>query len=63
MSSYKDERVAAEEYYTSLGLPLMSPPISEEKQALVDNVRDALYASKICSYAQVRALAGFAPRL
>jgi 6-phosphogluconate dehydrogenase len=56
LSGLKDERVAAEKVYAGVGLapadtkaPSLSP---EEKQALVDDVRAALYASKICSYAQ-----------
>ena len=56
LSGLKDERVAAEKVYVDAGLapadaaiPVLS---DEEKQALVDDVRAALYASKICSYAQ-----------
>lgn len=51
ISSYKDERVAASK--------LLSGPSGSyngESQALIDAVRDALYASKICSYAQGMAL-------
>lgn len=47
MSAYKEERVAA--------APLLAGPAEPyqgDKQALIDAVHDALYASKICSYAQ-----------
>jgi 6-phosphogluconate dehydrogenase len=56
LSGLKDERVAAEKVYVAAGLApadAAKPALSaEEKQALVDDVRAALYASKICSYAQ-----------
>jgi 6-phosphogluconate dehydrogenase len=56
LSGLKDERVAAEKVYVAAGLApadATKPALSaEEKQALVDDVRAALYASKICSYAQ-----------
>jgi 6-phosphogluconate dehydrogenase len=47
ISGRKDERVKASELFTG-------PTINtvEDKLALVDDVRKALYASKICSYAQ-----------
>jgi len=47
ISSYKDERVAASQ--------ILSGPdtvYSGDRQALIEAVRAALYASKICSYAQ-----------
>ena len=48
ISSMKDERVAA-----SRELPGPEPkPFSGDRAALIDSVRDALYASKIVSYAQ-----------
>jgi 6-phosphogluconate dehydrogenase len=48
LSSLKDERVAA-----SKDLPGPQAPVfTGDRQALIDAVRDALYASKIISYAQ-----------
>ena len=48
LSSMKDERVAA-----SKELPGPKPqPFTGDRQELIDAVRDALYASKIISYAQ-----------
>jgi 6-phosphogluconate dehydrogenase len=48
LSSMKDERVAA-----SKDLPGPAPKAyAGDRQALIDAVRDALYASKIMSYAQ-----------
>ena len=48
LSARKSERVAA-----SKVLPGPKPSkYAGEKKALIDSVRDALYASKICSYAQ-----------
>ena len=56
LSGLKEERVAAEASYVAAGLPpadAAAPSLSpEEKRKLVDDVRAALYASKICSYAQ-----------
>ena len=51
MSSYKEERVAA-----STQLPGPSTTFSGDVDAFVDKVRDALYCSKMCSYAQGMAL-------
>jgi 6-phosphogluconate dehydrogenase len=51
MSAYKDERVAASK--------VISAPTSKyqgDKQQFIDQVRDALYCSKMCSYAQGMAL-------
>jgi 6-phosphogluconate dehydrogenase len=51
MSSYKEERVAASQ--------VLSGPSGQyegDKQAFINKVRDALYCSKICSYAQGMAL-------
>ena len=56
ISGVKDERVAAQATYAAAGLEPADAKAStmtpEEKQQLVDDVRAALYASKICSYAQ-----------
>jgi len=51
ISAYKEERLAASKL---LGGP--EPKISDDPQAVIANVRDALYAAKICSYAQGFAL-------
>jgi 6-phosphogluconate dehydrogenase len=51
VSSYKEERVAASEVLTG-----PEPKISVDPQEVIDTVRDALYAAKICSYAQGFAL-------
>jgi 6-phosphogluconate dehydrogenase len=51
MSAYKDERVAASK--------VIAAPTSKyqgDKQQFIDQVRDALYCSKMCSYAQGMAL-------
>ncbi len=51
MSAYKDERVAASKVLTG--------PIGKfegDKKAFVNKIRDALYCSKMCSYAQGMAL-------
>ncbi|HEY9620404.1 MAG TPA: NADP-dependent phosphogluconate dehydrogenase [Crinalium sp.] len=53
ISSYKEERVAASKQLTG---PTGS--FSGDKAAFVNKVRDALYCSKICSYAQGMALLG-----
>ncbi|HEY3928907.1 MAG TPA: NADP-dependent phosphogluconate dehydrogenase [Candidatus Koribacter sp.] len=47
LSSMKDERVAAAK---KLGSP--AAKYSGDKKELIDAVQDALYASKVCSYAQ-----------
>jgi 6-phosphogluconate dehydrogenase len=47
VSAYKDERVAA-----SLVLSGPQPSFEDDRDAMVNAVRDALYAAKICSYAQ-----------
>ncbi|MCS7292151.1 MAG: decarboxylating NADP(+)-dependent phosphogluconate dehydrogenase [Gloeomargarita sp. SKYBB_i_bin120] len=57
MSSLKAERVAAS---AQLPGPLIAPPA--DQQAFIDQVRDALYCSKICSYAQGMALLATASR-
>ncbi len=51
LSSIKDERVAAS---TQLSGP--TPSLYGDTQELINMVRDALYCSKICSYAQGMAL-------
>jgi 6-phosphogluconate dehydrogenase len=51
MSSYKHERVEAAKI-----LDGPSGRYSGERKALIDAVRDALYCSKVCSYAQGMAL-------
>ncbi|ERN42151.1 6-phosphogluconate dehydrogenase, decarboxylating [Rubidibacter lacunae KORDI 51-2] len=51
ISSFKDERVAA-----AKKLPSAVEPFGGNVQAFVDKVRDALYCSKMCSYAQGMAL-------
>eukprot|EP00803_Ostreobium_quekettii_P009269 evm.model.scf_254EXC.8 EVM.evm.TU.scf_254EXC.8 scf_254EXC:52995-58130(+) len=56
-SGLKEERVAAAKFYEGLGVA--EPCVAEspdDKAALIDDVRQALYASKICSYAQGMAL-------
>ncbi len=50
-SSYKKERVAAAQL-----LPGPAVEYSGDRQALISKIRDALYCSKICSYAQGMAL-------
>mmetsp|Transcript_40271 Transcript_40271/g.48804 ORF Transcript_40271/g.48804 Transcript_40271/m.48804 type:complete len:506 (+) Transcript_40271:116-1633(+) len=56
LSGLKDERVAAASLYDKLSASSPSEPVTalsaEEKAQLVDDVKQALYASKICSYAQ-----------
>ena len=51
MSAYKEERVAA-----STQLPGPPTKFTGDVTAFVDKVRDALYCSKMCSYAQGMAL-------
>ena len=51
MSSYKDERVAASKVITA-----PTGKYQGDKQQFIDQVRDALYCSKMCSYAQGMAL-------
>jgi len=53
VSAYKEERVQA-----SQQLQAVTTPFSGDKQAFIDKVRDALYCSKMCSYAQGMALLG-----
>ena len=52
MSALKDQRVKAASFYKDLDV---NQPVCEkgiDKAQLIDDVRKALYASKICSYAQ-----------
>jgi len=51
MSAYKDERVAA-----SKEIPAPGGDYQGDKQQFINKVRDALYCSKMCSYAQGMAL-------
>ncbi len=57
ISSIKDERVAA-----SKELPGPSGEYQGDTKLLVNKIRDALYCSKICSYAQGMALLGAASK-
>jgi len=56
LSGLKDERVAAEALYARLGAPKAEAPAGTkvDKEQLIADVEQALYASKIMSYAQVR---------
>ncbi len=47
ISAYKEERVAA-----SKVLPVAPVAFTGDRKQLINDVRDALYAAKICSYAQ-----------
>ncbi|MCG2783844.1 MAG: NADP-dependent phosphogluconate dehydrogenase [Anaerolineae bacterium] len=47
ISAYKEERVAASQVLTG-----PEPRIAGDPQAIINAVRDALFAAKICSYAQ-----------
>jgi 6-phosphogluconate dehydrogenase len=53
LSAYKTERVAAAQVLKG---PSMTPPETTEALALIEVVREALYAAKLCSYAQGFAL-------
>jgi 6-phosphogluconate dehydrogenase len=53
MSAYKDERIAA-----AKDLVVGTGNYEGDKKAFIDKVRDALYCSKMCSYAQGMALIG-----
>ena len=55
LSGLKDERVAAAAFYEKVGVAQPSAPAPSpgaDRAELVSKVRAALYASKICSYAQ-----------
>ncbi|MEA5471572.1 decarboxylating NADP(+)-dependent phosphogluconate dehydrogenase [Spirulina sp. 06S082] len=51
MSSYKEERVAAAKEITAT-----TTPFTGDKKEFINKVKDALYCSKMCSYAQGMAL-------
>ena len=52
LSGIKDERVAAAAVLEKAGVPPAGAAGAVDKAALVADVRAALYASKVCSYAQ-----------
>jgi len=52
ISGLKDDRVAMSEVFAPLGVVAPSPKEGVDKAQLVDDVKQALYCSKICSYAQ-----------
>ena len=52
LSGLKEERVAAEAVFTAAGVPIASNSTTVDKQQLINDVKAALYASKVCSYAQ-----------
>merc|ERR1712057_87752 len=52
LSGLKNERTQASEFYSKLGLAEPKALEAVEKQQLMNDVRQALFASKICSYAQ-----------
>lgn len=52
MSAVRPERIAAAKVFETLGLKPPGPLPGVDKKQLIDDVRKALYASKICSYAQ-----------
>ena len=52
LSGLKEERVEASNLYSQLGLGDPKPLDAVEKKQLMNDVRQALFASKICSYAQ-----------
>ncbi|MED5535533.1 MAG: decarboxylating NADP(+)-dependent phosphogluconate dehydrogenase [Pseudomonadota bacterium] len=59
LSAQKDERVTASKLFDNPKLPLIT---GEQKELLIAAVRDALYCSKICAYAQGFALMGEAEK-
>ncbi|MBS1995518.1 MAG: NADP-dependent phosphogluconate dehydrogenase, partial [Cyanobacteria bacterium SZAS LIN-2] len=54
LSSLKDERVKASSKFARVAKDLASAPVADK--ALIDHLEKALYASKVCSYAQGMAL-------
>merc|ERR1711977_218944 len=52
LSGLKNERTQASQFYSKLGLAEPKPLDAVEKKQLMNDVRQALFASKICSYAQ-----------
>ena len=59
LSAQKDERVTASKLFDN---PKLSPVTGEQKELLIAAIRDALYCSKICAYAQGFALMGEAAK-
>ena len=49
LSSFKEERVAASKILKG---PKVTPVSDADKAAVIDSIKDALYCSKICAYAQ-----------
>lgn len=49
LSSFKEERVAASKILKG---PKIAPVSAKDKAAVIDSIKDALYCSKICAYAQ-----------
>ncbi|MEE9332422.1 MAG: NADP-dependent phosphogluconate dehydrogenase [Methylophilaceae bacterium] len=49
LSSVKEERVAASKILKG---PKITPVPDKDKKAVIDSIKDALYCSKICAYAQ-----------
>lgn len=52
LSGLKEERVKAAEIFRSSGITEIITNQDVDKKQLIDDVRKALYSSKICSYAQ-----------
>lgn len=52
LSGLKEERTKAAEFFKSSGVNDILADQAVDKKTLIDDVRKALYASKICSYAQ-----------
>jgi 6-phosphogluconate dehydrogenase len=52
LSGLKEERESAAKVYKEVGLGEILSAKNVDKEQLIDDVRKALYASKICSYAQ-----------
>jgi 6-phosphogluconate dehydrogenase len=53
LSSLKEERVAASKLLTG---PSPNRPVNADRQQVIDDLADALYAARICGYAQGMAL-------
>ncbi len=49
LSSFKEERVAASKILKG---PQVTPVSDKDKAAVIESIKDALYCSKICAYAQ-----------
>lgn len=52
ISGMKDKRVEASKFYANLGLGVPKGDTAEDKAALIEEVKAAMYCAKICSYAQ-----------